>query len=286
MKLELLDGAMGSEFIKRGISLPSHVWSAQLNLDAPEIIYKIHQEYIEAGSNYIISNTFRTTPRAYKKLGLSDDESEILAKSSLKSAVIQAKKSIKDNVRVLGSIAPLEDCYKPELFPGINVAKIEFSKISQWLYDSKIDIFLLETMNSIDETIICLEVIKNYDIPIWVSFVLLDEKHILSGELLEDAIKKVEQFNVDVLLLNCNPINRTKITLKTLSEHWNKRWGIYPNLGIGEPSPDGIITNYYSDDDFLFLCKNAIDLGASILGGCCGTRPHHIKLLTDNFVTH
>ena len=71
-------------------------------------------------------------------------------------------------------------------------------------------------MNSIDETIACLEIVKNYDIPIWVSFVLLDEKHILSGELLEDTIKKVEEFDVDVLLLNCNPINRTKIALKTI----------------------------------------------------------------------
>ena len=277
---------MGSEFIKRGISLPSYVWSAQLNLDAPEIIYKIHQEYIEAGSNYIISNTFRTTPRSYKKLGLSDNESEILAKSSLESAVTQARKSIKNNVKVLGSIAPLEDCYKPELFPGIDVAKIEFSKISQWLYDSRIDIFLLETMNSIDETITCLEVIKNYDIPIWVSFVLLDEKHILSGELLEDAIKEVEQFNVDVLLLNCNPINRTKITLKTLSEHWNKRWGIYPNIGIGEPNPDGIIHNAYSDEDFMDLIEYSISLGATILGGCCGSSPKHIQLIKNHLLDH
>ena len=134
---------MGSEFIKRGIPLPPHVWSAQLNLDAPEIIYKIHQEYINAGANYITTNTFRTTPRAYKKLGLSDKESEILAKSSLKSAVRQAKKSIQNNVKILGSIAPLEDCYKPQLFPGIDTAKVEFSIIAEWLYDSKIDIFIL-----------------------------------------------------------------------------------------------------------------------------------------------
>ena len=98
-------------------------------------------------------------------------------------------------------------------------------------------------MNSIDETMACLEIVNNYDIPVWVSFVLLDDKHILSGELLDDAIREVKNFNVDVLLLNCNPLNRTKIALKTLINHWNRRWGIYPNFGIGEPNPDGIIHN-------------------------------------------
>jgi len=53
---------------------------------------------------------------------------------------------------------------------------------------------------------------------------------------------------------------------------------------MGEPSPDGVITNYHSDDAFLTLCKNAMDLGASVLGGCCGTSPRHIKLLIDNFI--
>ena len=286
MKLELLDGAMGSEFIKRGIPLPPYVWSAQVNLDAPEIIYKIHQEYIDAGSNYIISNTFRTTPRAYKKLGLSDNESKILAQSSLKNAVRQARKAAGNEFKILGSIAPLEDCYKPELFPGIDSAKVEFSIIAEWLYDSKIDIFLLETMNSIDEIITCLEVINDYDMPVWVSFVLLDEKHILSGELLEDTIKEVEKFDVDVLLLNCNPINRTKMALKTLNKYWNKRWGIYPNLGIGEPNPDGIIDNIYSDQDFMDLIKNSISLGASIVGGCCGSSPKHIQLIKNYLLEH
>jgi len=284
--IELLDGAMGSEFITRGISLSPYIWSAQLNLDAPEIIYKIHKEYIDAGSDYITTNTFRTTPRAYKKLGLSDNESEILAKSSLKSAVNQAKKVIKDDIKILGSIAPLEDCYKPELFPGVDVAKIEFLKISQWLYDSKIDIFLLETMNSIDETITCLEVVKNHDIPIWISFVLLDEKRILSGELLKDAIKEVGNFDVDVLLLNCNPINRTKTALKILSNNWDKRWGIYPNLGIGEPNPDGIINYIYSDEEFMDLIKYSISLGATILGGCCGSSPKHIQLIKTYLLKH
>ena len=64
-KIELLDGAMGSEFIKRGINLPEHIWSADVNINYPDIVKEIHEEYIEAGAHYITTNTFRTTPRAF-----------------------------------------------------------------------------------------------------------------------------------------------------------------------------------------------------------------------------
>ena len=77
--IKLLDGAMGSEFIKRGIHLPKNIWSAQLNLEAQELIHQIHKEYIGAGSNYLTTNTFRTTPRAYLKTGILETEAKDIA---------------------------------------------------------------------------------------------------------------------------------------------------------------------------------------------------------------
>ena len=93
--IKLLDGAMGSEFIKRGINLPNHIWSAHLNLEASEVIYKIHKEYINAGADYITTNTFRTTPRAYSKIGLPLKEAKKSAELSLKSAIRIAKNRAK-----------------------------------------------------------------------------------------------------------------------------------------------------------------------------------------------
>ncbi|MDG2287855.1 MAG: homocysteine S-methyltransferase family protein, partial [Candidatus Marinimicrobia bacterium] len=60
-KLSLLDGAIGSELILRGETLPSHIWSAEVNLSNPDLLLNIYKEYINAGSNYITTNTFRTT---------------------------------------------------------------------------------------------------------------------------------------------------------------------------------------------------------------------------------
>ena len=283
-KIELMDGAMGSELIQRGLHLPKYIWSAQANIEAQEIVYQIHKEYIDAGADYITTNTFRSTPRSYQKIGLNQEDATQTAEISLKNAVFQAKKVSDNKCKVLGSIAPLEDCYRPNLFPGVNVAKEEFMQIGKWLVESKVDILLLETMNSIVETKACLDSISSYDIPIWVSFVLKDDKHILSGEKLADAIKLLSDYNVDTLLINCNPLNRTGNALSIISKTWNKRWGIYPNLGLGEPSPDGIIKEIYSDEEFLYTCNHAIKLGASIIGGCCGSSPRHIKLLKNRVI--
>ena len=279
--VEILDGAMGSEFIRRGISLSKHIWSAQLNIDAQEIVYQIHKEYVDAGANYLTTNTFRSTPRSYIKTGLSVIDATNIAKSSLKNAVSLANEASKDKCKILGSIAPLEDCYKPELFPSIDDAKKEFRQLGQWFNDKHIDIYLIETMNSIIETKTCLEQISNFNKPIWVSFVLKDSNHLLSGEELKDAILMLDAFKVDCLLINCSPIDRTNDSLNHVSTLWNKKWGIYPNLGIGEPSPDGIITQTQPDQLYLNVVKNAIDLGASFIGGCCGSTPRHINLLRN-----
>ena len=281
--LKLLDGAIGSELILRGQKLPPYIWSADTNLTSPNLLLDIHRQYVESGANYITANTFRATPRSYKKTGLSSDEANYISQKSMQSAIKIAKNASDEFIKVLGSIAPLEDCYSPQLFPGVDVAKKEFSIIAQWLEDGAVDGYLLETMNNIPETKSCLEVIRGSSLPVWISFNLKDSNCLQSGETLEDAINMSSNFDVECILLNCNPINRTQNALEILSESCSI-WGIYPNLGIGEPSPNGVINSYHSDIEFLDLCKKALELGASVLGGCCGTSPQHIKLLKDNFL--
>jgi len=280
--IKILDGAMGSELIKKGELLPNHIWSADSNIKNPELVYQIHQNYVDAGSTYITTNTFRTTPRAYQKTGLSESDSIEIARESLRMAARMAKKARNDKVKVLGSIAPLEDCYKPELFPGEDIAKTEFNQTGKWLVEEGADIFLIETMNSISETKACLESILEFNLPVWVSFVLKNSEELLSREKLIDAILMIGDYDVDCFLLNCNPLDKTSKAMEIVSENWKGEWGIYPNLGIGEPSPDGIISDIHSDKEFLSIIDRAKELGTSILGGCCGSDINHIKLIANH----
>ena len=281
-KIKLLDGAMGTELIRRGVSLSTPIWSADANINNPEIVFQIHEDYVNSGSDYIIANTFRTTKRSYEKLNLSSSNAKLMAKKSLKTSIQLARKASTANTKVLGSIAPLEDCYSPLLFPGVQIAKQEFLEISNLLIYEGVDGFILETMNNIQETQACLEVISTYNLPIWVSYNLNRSSNILSGEDLIDGLKILEKYPVSYVLLNCNPFGRTINGMNIIKKHWTRQWGIYPNLGIGEPAPDGIINKLYSDKEFLDLMYKAIKLGATILGGCCGTTPNHIKILKEH----
>ena len=203
-KISILDGAIGTELILKGEKLPHYIWSAEINLKNPQLLLDIHKDYIKSGANYITANTFRTTKRAYKKIGLSDSKANEMSAKSMQAAIKIAKKAANKSIKVLGSIAPLEDCYSPKLFPGFKIAKNEFSVIAKNLKNGGVDGYIIETMNSIQETLACLEATKYYELPIWISFNLLNYNHIKSGETLENAINTVNEYNVDYILLNCN----------------------------------------------------------------------------------
>jgi len=280
--INLLDGAMGSELISRGERLPEFVWSAEVNLTNPELVYQIHKDYIDAGANYITTNTFRSTPRAYRKTKLSSNKANNKAHKSLCSAIKVANSAAADDkCKVLGSIAPLEDCYSPDLFPGNLQAYKEFLQIANWMVQEKIDGFILETMNSIDETRTCLEAISVMNKPIWVSYYLSDPEHICSGEPLQDAINMIELYPVECILINCNPLQCTYDAVNNIVDNWSGKWGIYPNLGKGHPSPDGIIEYVHSNSELLTVIHKAISFGTSVIGGCCGSSPEHISLISN-----
>ena len=283
--IKILDAAMGTELIQRGCELPKHIWSAHINLTNPNLIYQIHKKHIDSGAEYITTNTFRTTARSFSKMGCSLDDAILDSKKSLKNALIMAHKARgSKDVKILGSIAPLEDCYTPKDYPGDDVAYKEFHEIGKNLIENKIDAFLLETMNSISETKTCLDAIEKFEIPVWVSYNLLDDKHILSGDRIKDAIKLISKYKVAGILLNCNSISDTLLAIPEISQNGVKEWGVYPNIGLGKPSPDGLIENYASMDDFLNLSDKAVELGATILGGCCGSTSKHIQALKDRFI--
>ena len=281
VQFKIMDGAMGSELIQRGLTLPNHIWSAGANIENPNIVQKIHKEYVDAGADYITCNTFRTTPRMYLKTDIDYEHSIHMAKHSLLHAVKHAKNASTASVNIIGSIAPLEDCYKPELFPGKDVAIAEFYQLGKWLADSGVDILLLETMNSIAETEAGLIGIENFGLPVWVSFVLKDESCLLSGDSLVDMFEMIKSYSVDCIMLNCNPLNRTKIAVDIFVDNCPNKWGVYPNLGIGEPSSYGNIHFHEEINYFISTMEKIFEKGASILGGCCGSSPEHISRLFE-----
>ena len=144
-QVRLMDGAMGTELMRAGLDLPLPIWSGDVNLTNPDYVRKIHEAYLTAGANILTTNTFRTTPRAYRNNGYEEHEARLRSHESLEIAVELARQAGGNDIIVTGSIAPLEDCYEPDLFPGIEFAQREFRELAIWLQDTGVDIILFET---------------------------------------------------------------------------------------------------------------------------------------------
>jgi S-methylmethionine-dependent homocysteine/selenocysteine methylase len=279
-----MDGAMGTELMDRGLKMPLPLWSADTNITHPEFVKAVHIDYVNAGADIICTNTFRTTTWTYRKVGLSHKASQSRARSSLMKAVDLARES---NPNILAaSLTSIEDCYEPSLYPGRSIAEDTYGENINWFLEAGVDVLLFETMGHIEEIEIALETVKNLDYKIWLSLVMKDKDHILSGHKIKDVFKIAMQ-DIDCLMLNCNTILRTNEALELIKNNWSNSWGVYPNLGLSEPEPDGEIEEKVEEADFKKTIFEYLSMKPKIIGSCCGSSPIHINMIRkmiDNFL--
>jgi len=142
----LLDGATGTELARRGVDVALPAWSARALLTAPDVVEQIHIDYLRAGADAITANTFRTHRRSLEKIGMGDRARELtrLAVDIARSA----RDKVKPEALVLGSVAPLEDCYRPDLAPLPDVCRAEHAEMIAALLDAEVDLVLIETANT------------------------------------------------------------------------------------------------------------------------------------------
>jgi S-methylmethionine-dependent homocysteine/selenocysteine methylase len=191
-------------------------------------------------------------------------------------------------ILVAGSLPPLDESYRPDLVPNEDDSIPIYVELIDEL-NSFVDIFLCETVSSIAETSNVLKALKNkakQDKKIWLSWTLLEDKsgRLRSKETIEDAFHLAESFNPDAYLFNCtDPIAITE-GIKKLSKLTNKPIGCFPNI-FGVPF-DWTLDNNVQVEPRNLSIKQFIeyknlweDLGASIIGGCCGLGPDYIKAI-------
>ena len=269
---------MGTELMDRGLKMPLPLWSADTNLTAPDIVKSVHLDYVNAGADIIGTNTFRTTTWTYRKAGFSRNASQNRARTSLMKAVELARES-KPNI--LGaSLTSIEDCYEPSLYPGRNITEDTYGENINWFLDAGVDVILFETMGHLEEIEIALETVKGLDHKIWLSLIMKDKDHILSGHKINDVFSLAFD-NVDCLMLNCNTIAKTNETIEIIKDNWFNGWGVYPNLGLTEPEPDGEIEEKVNEIDFKKTIRSYLKMNPKIIGSCCGSSPIHIKMIKD-----
>lgn len=269
MSVLILDGPMGTLLIERGVNCPEPGWSAHALAHSPDCVCGLHAEYAKAGANIHTANTFRTRPESIGNTW----------KHLAEKAVDLARQGAGTGSRIAGSIAPIADCYRPDLSPPNPQPNHQI--VADHLANAGVDLLLVETFPHIQEALSAVRAAHNTGLPVWVSFTagptgdLLDPKGIRNGA--EAAI----QAGASAVLVNCIPAIDTLRFVRAL-KGIDVPFGAYANAGessdgIGWANhPDG--PKHYAD-----LAEQWVDAGASMVGGCCGTGPQHIAELSRRF---
>jgi homocysteine S-methyltransferase len=282
MNTVILDSAMGTRLEEMGHKLTEPLWSATVLQSEPDDIVQIHKENIEAGAQVITTNTFRTTPYALHKAGLSGVDAHTRARALTLLAIRLAWKTVKESgkdVKIAAAIAPLADCWRPEDFPGNIISRPWHDAQLDNLAHSSTDILLLETMNSAREAKGLTELALRYEKPVWVSFVLNGEGQIYNGDDLVSTAKFLEKRGVSAIGVNCSDLNSSQIALTNLKKAVAIPLLTYPNVGhseTGKNKPPKV-----SPEEFVSWAIEVKELGVEFIGACCGSDYTHIKALSD-----
>lgn len=271
MALTILDGPLGTELAARGVATPAPVWSAAALDTAPHIIAAIHADYAAAGATVHTACTFRT-----KRRQVGDR-----ARALTEKAVAIARASIPTTHRVAGSIAPLEDCYRPDLSP-ID-CRGEHRELARDLARAGVDILLCECFPNPREALIAVEEAVATDIETWLSLTAGPDADLMTPDEMERCAREAVQRGAKAVLVNCVPADRTLSFVRRFAG-LGVPFGAYanagsPDHGIGwSPAPD---VERYAD-----YAEEWIAAGATIIGSCCGTSPAHIRALAARRRAH
>jgi len=276
-KFIVLDGPMGTELIRRGIKFKTKLWSAEAIFDNWEIIQEIYIDYIKAGTDIITTNTFRTNPWTFQKLGYSLETLE----KYINRAVWIARNSIEKNkskrrVFIAGSTSPLEDCYSPDLSPDFETSYRYHKITTRLLKEASVDFILIETMNTINEALAASKAAKETGLPVATSFVLREDARILSGEDLIEGYHKLYDVGIDIFSINCTHYSVIEIILEKLLKIAKIPVCLYVNAGILKNG------KWYDDKEFTpekyrKIALKWYKMGVKIIGGCCFTTAKYIK---------
>lgn len=290
------DGGMGSLLQVKGLKLGElpETW----NIKHPEVLIEIHKEYLKAGANIINSNTFGANSLKFnKETGYTVDEIVTAAMKNAKQAIAEVEqeqwienteksKEIANeaserqqisNLFIALDMGPTGKLLKPLGDLAFETAYALYKEVVLIGAREGADLVLIETMSDSYETKAAILAAKeNCDLPIFVTMIFDEKGKLLTGGNVASTVALLEGLGVDALGINCGlgPVQMKSI-LEEILKISSVPVIVNPNAGLPR-SKNGKTVYDINADEFAKHMKDIVEMGASIVGGCCGTTPKHI----------
>jgi homocysteine S-methyltransferase len=287
---KILDGGMGQELLARGMEPNGTLWSANSLLQEKyhQLLLDTHLDFINAGAEIIVTNTFTTRRLRLRDNGV-EDKFEYL---NMKAGEIAKKaKELNPHVLVAGGLPPQYLTYEEDTRPDEEIKKNFYEQAK--LINPYIDFFYFDVLSSVKEFKLAIEAIESFNKPYLIGAHISEGVKLPSGEKISEIISSIKHKKLLGLILSCVSPENYALNIDEI-----KNLGIpfgFKLNGFKTTKPNEGYTNSYNKsktgnpNEFLgqredltpkklsLIIKKFKDSGATILGGCCETRPSHIK---------
>lgn len=272
----VFDGAMGTRLYDKGVYINRSY--DELNLTSPELVREVHAEYVKAGADIIETNSFGATRYKLQPYGLEGKVREINS-----AAARIAREAAGDKSFVAGAIGPLGIRIEPFGPTSFDEAKETYKEQVEGLLEGGVDLFILETFSELPVIEQAVKAVRELsDLPIIAQMTIQDDLKTSFGTSPEKFTSRLDQLAIDVIGLNCG-MGPTHIlhALEIMRTVTGKPLSAQPNAGLPR---DVQGRQFYmgSPEYMATFAKRLVQAGAKFVGGCCGTTPTHIKLISDS----
>jgi len=281
------DGATGTNLQARGLESgkPTEDWL----FSHPEEVIKLHKDFIEAGADIILTNTFGAS--AIRLKAMEDND---LVKSINTTAVELARKAIgNSDVYIGGSMGPTGGLLKPYGLLDENDVYLSYVKQAKALSDAKVDLFVVETQFDLNEAELAVKAVRSVsDLPMICSFSYDRGRKTMMGVTPKQVVEKflnieIIEFNITMLGINCGRSLEDNLTvLKELKKIANLPIWFKPNAGLPQIDNEGRTIYRLSPKEMGNNAYKWIEAGAQVIGGCCGTTPEHLREISIAVKNH
>lgn len=292
----VLDGGLGTELEARGHTQLGRIWSAALVRTNPAAIREVHRDYLEAGAMVVSTATYQAAMPTILQTGLHRAEAEDLLIEAVRLAVLERdafadKHAVKKECQplVAASIGPYGAalCNGAEYSGDYSLSEKQLVSfhVERWrvLTESDADIIACETIPSLNEARALLALMRaTPERPAWLSLMCRDAKHLADGTPLEHVIDATRDVpNLCALGVNCLPPARARATVETIAKLFASPIIVYPNASDSWHSGSRVPGHELTPATYAIHAQQWQAAGARIIGGCCRTRPEHIRGLTS-----
>jgi 5-methyltetrahydrofolate--homocysteine methyltransferase len=269
------DGATGTNLQKRG--LPRGVTAEQWVLEEPHQIEQLYRDFIEAGSDLILTCTFGGSPVRLAHTGMTGKAREV----NLQAARLARQAAAGTDVLIAGSMGPTGEMLKPLGLLGIDEALNSFAKQAKALEEGGVDLLVIETQFDINEATTAIQGAQSVSkLPIVCSFSYDRGTRTMMGVKPAQMAKAIAPLGVAVLGINCGrSLDENLAALQELRKNTDLPIWFKPNAGMPELDEDNNPTYSVNPEQMGAHVPQWIAAGAQIIGGCCGNSPEHIRAI-------